>query len=521
MATITDIKDLYVGDVPAQSVYLGSSQIWVRPPAYDPNIPNEISGLVTWLDGPDYTPGYWVNKGSGAPVSIVGSPAMAQGPRVNGHSVVRFKVSEGRVRGTWPYPIDDWTLLYVVRWMGPNPGRAWTVCYPPSNLLVGMHTTGQDTMYANGAWLGPNGGGAMPWGAAPGPWKLYEADGDLASKTVGFYINGVAYGRYGANDGMGLTNGWGLSGYDQVATQETMDIDVAEMVLYNRRLSFLERRTVEDYLRTKWGIPTPPGVLDPDTANYLAVTGLDASYGEPLNDLVIGLKTAGLWSKMSAIYPFVGGTAALHKWNLMDPRDNDNAYRLTFNDPDFHSSHSTALGYRANAQGAGINSRSYADTHFVPLGGLTQNSTHLSFYSLQDVPAGDRAEMGCYTWSGIANSRFHLILRYQGVNAYYYGMSEQGASSVPMSAASGLFVSTRTGATMTKPYRNGVPLTTDPSPSITLPTTSVYIGAINEFGNRSDIPCGFASIGAGLNDRENTDLYNIVQAFQTDLNRQV
>jgi len=31
-----------------------------------------------------------------------------------------------------------------------------------------------------------------------------------------------------------------------------------------------------------------------------------------------------------AIYPFVGGTADAHKWNLKDPRDNDSAFRLSF-----------------------------------------------------------------------------------------------------------------------------------------------------------------------------------------------
>lgn len=519
MATITDIKDLYVGDVPAQSVYLGSSQIWIRPPAYDPNIPNEISGLVTWLDGPDYTPGYWVNKGSGAPVSIVGSPVMAQGPRVNGHTVVRFKVTEGRVRGTWPYPIDDWTVLYVMRWIGPSVGRAWTVCYPPSNLLIGTHTTGQDTAYLNGAWLGPNPGSQVPWGTGPGTWKMYEGDSDSASATVGFYINGVDYGRYTSGSNLGLTNGWGLSGYDPVGTQETMDIDVAEMVLYNRRLTFGERRTVEDYLRTKWGIPTPPGVYDPDTTAYLAATGLDPSYGEPLNDLVIGLKSHGLWSKMSAVYPFVGGTAALHKWNLMDPRDSDNAYRLTYyNAPS--TTHSTALGYRANAQGQQANG-GYADTHFVPLGGLTQNSTHLSWYSTEDTPPGDRAEFGAFNWGGMATSRFHIIARYQGVNAYYYGQSENASTNVPSPAASGLFVTSRTGPTTTTPYRNGVSLGSSNQPSVTLPDRPLWLGAINDFVNRSDIPCGFASIGSGLDATNVTDLYNIVQAFQTDLGRQV
>jgi hypothetical protein len=157
----------------------------------------------------------------------------------------------------------------------------------------------------------------------------------------------------------------------------------------------------------------------------------------------------------------------------------------------------------------------------VPLGGLTVNSTHQSFYSLQDVASGDRAEMGCYNWAG-SGSRFHIIARYLGVDGFYYGMSEDGANHYTVPAASGLFVATRTSASAQRGYRNGVPGPVDNFPPASgLPDRSVYIGAINEFANRSDLPCGFASIGAGLNDRENTDLYNIVQAFQTDLGRQV
>ena len=62
--------------------------------------------------------------------------------------------------------------------------------------------------------------------------------------------------------------------------------------------------------------------LDPDTPAYLTATGLDASFAPALDGLVVGLKGYGLWTKMAAIYPFIGGTAALHKWNLKDPRDN-------------------------------------------------------------------------------------------------------------------------------------------------------------------------------------------------------
>ena len=511
---LSDAKAVYAGTVPAKAVYVGSQKVW-------PQLPASIAGLVTWLDAKDYTPGNWPNKGPGPAVHIVGTPVMTAGAPQNGHPTVRFKTSEGRVRGDWPYPIDDWTVLYVMRWVGPGVGRAWTVCYPPSNLLIGTHTTGQDTAYFNGAWLGPNGGGSVPWGTAPGPWKIYEGDSDSTSVTVGFYLNGTAYGRYGAGSNLGLTNGWGMSGYDTVGAQETMDIEVGEILIYSRRLSDGKRQQLETYLQNKWGIAGPV-VWDSATTAYMSATGLDVSYKPIIDKLVTDLKAAGLWTKMQAIYPFVGGTAALHKWNLKDPQDTDAAFRLTFLDPAFHSSHSTALGYRANSQGAGIGSGSYADTHLQPSLHLTDvNSTHLSFYSLQDVPSADRAEMGCYNWNG-SGSRFHIIARYQGVDSFYYGMSEEGANHYVVPGASGLFVATRTSASAQRGYRNGIPGPADSAaPANGLPNRSVFIGAINEFANRSDIPCGFASIGAGLDDRENSDLYNIVQAYQTALNRQV
>ena len=508
---LSDAKAVYAGNVPAKAVYAGDQKIW---PVWSPG---SLPGLVTWLDANDYSPGVWPNRASGPAVTFVGSPHPALSATAQyGMKPVRFTVSEGRVRSTWPYPVDDWTLLYVMRFIGPNPGRAWTVCYPPSNLLVGMHTSGFDMAYFNGSFLyGSHGGGY--WPSTPSAWRIFEGDSDSAGNGCGFYIDGSSRGRYNAGLGQGLINGWGLSGYDPATAAETCDIEVAELVLYNRRLSDVDRKQVEDYLKNKWIAPVPK--YDHDTQVYLNATGLDSSFAPILNKLVLDLKSAGLWAKMNAIYPFIGGTSDLHKWNLKDPQDTDAAYRLTFLGGTY-STHD-ALGYRANQIGVTVGAAGYATTHFIPRNSLTQDSTHLAFYSTQDVSPHDRAEMGCFTWGGMANSRFHIIARYLGVNSYYYGMSEQGTSNVGVPAASGLFVAARTGATIQTAYRNGVNLNSSSTQSIPLPDTSVYIGAINEFANRSDIPCGFASIGSGLDDRNNTDLYNIVQAYQTALNRQV
>lgn len=249
MTVLNHADSLFVGTARADAVYAGDTKVW---PAWSPKA---LPGLVSWLDAADYTPGAWPNRGSGAAVRIVGTPAMTVAATpLNGKPVVRFTTSEGRVRADWPYPVDDFTLIYLTRWVGPGMGRDWTVCYPPSNLLVGMHTTSFDAMYVNGGWVyGPRGGGY--WPTPPSPWRMYGADSDSTGGGIGFFIDGVLMGARGTpGPGMGLSNGWGLSGYDQDLSQETMDIEVAELLLWNRRLTDPERKQAEDYLTTKWMI---------------------------------------------------------------------------------------------------------------------------------------------------------------------------------------------------------------------------------------------------------------------------
>jgi hypothetical protein len=284
-----------------------------------------------------------------------------------------------------------------------------------------------------------------------------------------------------------------------------------------RSTTWVVRTPVVVARATTWHVVSPTSLYDPATEAYLASTGLDQSYAPALDGLVVGLKTKGLWSKMAAIYPFIGGTADLHKWNLKDPRDLDAAYRLTFT----AGTHTTALGYRANPVGQTMNAAGRADTHFIPSAALSDvDSTHLAFYSLADQAPADRCDMGCYNWDG-PGSRFHVIAFYTS-GEYYYGMSEDGITSCPGNGtSSGLFVSTRTAGNFQAGYRNGVVNGSSAAPSSKgLPPVSVHIGAINYYQQGpSDLPCGFASIGAGLGVQENADLYEVVQGYQTALGR--
>jgi hypothetical protein len=108
--------------------------------------------------------------------------------------------------------------------------------------------------------------------------------------------------------------------------------------------------------------PTPSGVSpgDSDANAFIAAANItDVTQQNAITTLVTDLKTNNIWSKLHALYPFVGGTADSNKWNLKNPTDSDSAFRLTFSGGVTH----TAAGIVGN----GINgfAQTYNDfSHF-------------------------------------------------------------------------------------------------------------------------------------------------------------
>src|SRR3982751_3141685 len=94
---------------------------------------------------------------------------------------------------------------------------------------------------------------------------------------------------------------------------------------------------------------------DVDAAAFITAAGItDPTQQTAINNFVVSLKAANIWTKMLAFYPFVGGTPKSHKFNLKDPRDLDAAFRLVFSGAgNLHS----AAGFAAGGSG-------YADTKF-------------------------------------------------------------------------------------------------------------------------------------------------------------
>lgn len=79
--------------------------------------------------------------------------------------------------------------------------------------------------------------------------------------------------------------------------------------------------------------------LDVSATSFINASGLtDVTQKSAVNTLVKDLKRFGLWDKIKAFYPFVGGSATSHKFNLKDPRNTNDAYRLEFSGGWTHSS---------------------------------------------------------------------------------------------------------------------------------------------------------------------------------------
>jgi hypothetical protein len=233
-----------------------------------PFSPSDLSGLAIWFDasqlgladGAAVSP--WPNLASGGkPGTVVGTPApIVRANALFGMPVVRFRISEGRVRISGIAGLDkEFTLVYVARIAGPNAGRIVSATYPPTNMLFGWWTTYMDIGYSTtGGFFVPD--TRTAWTSA---WKLYSGDAPAASPTweVRLFSDGVFLGS-GARAAPGPSDGWGgtfnISGYDATGTQETNDCEVAEVALYDRKLADADRQQVEGYLRDKWILGVPP-----------------------------------------------------------------------------------------------------------------------------------------------------------------------------------------------------------------------------------------------------------------------
>jgi hypothetical protein len=246
---------------------------------------------------------------------------------------------------------------------------------------------------------------------------------------------------------------------------------------------------------------------------FIANAGLtNPTHISAVQQLETDLKNANLWDRMDAIYPFVGGSANAHKYNLKDARDLDVAFRLT----------EGGTGLTHSSQGVVFNGQSYMNSHYNIATHATFNYSHLAVYSTTDIysSSNDSIEIG----SHVSSTKSSFLSIRGGSTRNKYGGRLYGSYVSKLNDSSLGFFGMYKKNTDNVFTISGLSTSNLGASTGTLPSRDIYIGALN-FDNSpygySDQTIAFASFGGGFTDAEAISFNTIINDYQTNLGRNV
>lgn len=254
--------------------------------------------------------------------------------------------------------------------------------------------------------------------------------------------------------------------------------------------------------------------LDQNAIDFINATGIqNESVKNSINTFVVDLKSNGLWSKMTILYPFVtdatNSTDAIDdfKFNLI----NTSSYTASFN-----NGTSVTQSFGGFLVNSGTSTRMSTPYQFA---NGTRPAFHVAWYTTQSV-GFDVANFGNYAAS---NGTYggHRTRYTTGTNtSNIYFAPRDGAEYVAQisgSAISGLIVGTTNGTDI-RLYRQGVYLSGSlASGSFSGNQTTTFIGQFNSTTFVSNIRHQYFSIGSELTAEEVSTLNTIVNKFQVDV----
>jgi len=228
--------------------------------------------------------------------------------------------------------------------------------------------------------------------------------------------------------------------------------------------------------------------------------------------LVLDLKSYGLWSKMKAIYPMVGASAAACRQNLKS-----SSFTGTF-----------TSGWTFASTGVTPNGTSaYMDTGFNNQNNWTSSSNgSMGIISRTNPTAIVQCDMGSGNDLATGGNSSTIYSRYAG-DQFYSGLN--CISVVPGSSNTssiGFFVTSRTSSTAyTRHKRGSSTINTTVNENIgTNPNKTVYLGAGNDVttnaaNNFSNRQYTFCFIGDGLSQTDVDNYWTSLQTFNNALSR--
>ena len=254
------------------------------------------------------------------------------------------------------------------------------------------------------------------------------------------------------------------------------------------------------------GTPIYPS-FDSDAQSFMTSASItDSTQQAAVNYLVTDLKSNNLWTKMKAVYPMVGGTATSHSYNLKNPSQ----FQITWNGGLTHDSNGVT--------GNGTNG--YGNLNLNPRANLT---TQYSFGTYCRVNNGNanQFDFGSTDQDGFNN--YCSISQFASLQ-YNHFVPANGISISNTTTNAFFHVGLDTSNNLFS-FKNTTLLKSQTPASIgTAPSKNTYLFGYNNNGTAmlfSARPSSLFFICENITQAENTAIYNIIQNYQTILNRNI
>lgn len=263
-----------------------------------------------------------------------------------------------------------------------------------------------------------------------------------------------------------------------------------------------------EYLKAGGGGACP----DYDAELFISVTGItDATQQGAIRSLVTELKNENLWQKLQCIYPFIGGTAATHKYNLKNPQDSNGAFRLIFNGGWTHA----ATGVLPNG------TNGYADTHYRPFILTSEIDFHM-MVNVRTINTGStRFHIGSGTTSPDRLTGLGRVSAGSRDVGCHGGLSAEYSPSVSLTPFAGSKIINTNGSRLARYFANGVYVANEVLQTRPLNNANVFIGALGDTTAAfyDNVEMTFCTMGIGLTDTEALALHSAQLTFNTTLSR--
>ena len=361
-------------------------------------------------------------------------------------------------------------------------------------------------------------GGIRVVSASPIPLNTFKHitityNGNCTLSGFKIYIDGVsvgvniAIGEYGPLNYLASNDTPAIASIPRIGSLPNGSYPFAgvldEVGIWDRALTAADATELYNGGAGKQYVAPAPAYTARTTA-FAAATGItDTTILNALNTFDTGLISNGLATKMKAVYPFVGTTATTQKFNFMDARDLNAAFRLQFNGGITFTSNGILFG----------GDNGFANTFLQPSSILSLNDTHISLYSrtnnsnqIFDIQCTATPSLDIAMWGGTTFYNVNQALNY---------------STYSDGSTLGFRLINRTSSVSEKLFKNNSLVATVTNASNSLSPGVIDIGRYYLGGYYSNRNYAFISIGNGLTDAEALTFYNLVQTMQTSLSRQV